>query len=313
MNILTAKGIEPMLIAENRAPFDSPDYLYELKLDGSRCLAYLTKNSVDLRNRRNKSLTAQFPELGDIYKQVQEQCILDGELIVSKNGKPDFYALQRRCLLSDSIKIKLAVQNSPASLVVFDILYLKEKELMPLPLMERKKLLAKTVQDTPSLAISRYVETKGIALYQAVSKQKLEGIVAKQKQSKYYPGKRTREWIKIKDVLDEDFVVCGYYQKTEGFISVILGKYQNNRLLYQGHVVIGLRHQDYQKMAETKQMDSAFYQHFPSFVGVTWLKPTLVCRVQYIERTPGGGLRQPVFRGLRHDKNPRECMLEEIT
>ncbi|GAA0220874.1 ATP-dependent DNA ligase [Metaclostridioides mangenotii] len=98
MDIFDEKGIKPMLIAEMQEAFDSPDYIFELKLDGIRCIAYLDNDSTDLRNKRDFKLISRFPELDQLHRYVNEKCILDGELIAMKNGVPDFYELQRRIL-----------------------------------------------------------------------------------------------------------------------------------------------------------------------------------------------------------------------
>ena len=209
MDLFERKRIKPMLIGESQEAFNSPDYIYELKLDGHRCVAYLDMDSTDLRNKRDVKLLSKFPELLNINKQVKCRCILDGELIVIKDGKPDFDEIQRRSLMSNTFKIQLLASKLPASFTAFDILYYDDHLVTDLPLIDRRKLLEKVVKENERIAISRYIEERGIEFYQLAKQNELEGIVAKRKDSKYYFDKRTKDWIKIKYLLDDDFVVCG--------------------------------------------------------------------------------------------------------
>ena len=151
MDIWENKNLKPMLIGADSGPFDDPDYLFELKLDGERCLAYLSKDGTELRNKRNMRLLPKFPELSQLHRQVKKNCILDGELAVIKDGKPNFFEVQRRSLLSNQFKIRLAASSSPACFTAFDILYLDGKPVMDEPLAKRKKLLGKTVRENQYL------------------------------------------------------------------------------------------------------------------------------------------------------------------
>ena len=229
-----------MLIGANGAAFDSDDFIFELKLDGIRCLAYLWDDGLELRNKRNKRLNTIYPELGAIYLQANTKCILDGELIVLKDGQPDFFEIQRRSLMSNALKIKIAAEKLPVSFVAYDILYAGQKAVNDLPLMERKSLLSATIAESDSLAITRFIEKEGEAFYNAAAEMGLEGIVAKRKYSKYVFGKRTKDWIKIKALQDDDFIVCGYFSKGESTVRVIIGAYQMEHIIYQGHVVMGV-------------------------------------------------------------------------
>ena len=300
------KNLKPMLISEMTEPFNDPDWIYELKLDGTRCIAYLDKDT-ELRNKRNLRLIPKFPELADIYKNVRERCILDGELVILKNGVPDFFEIQKRSLTSNNFKIKLSSENYPASFVVYDILYLGDKELIHLPLMERKAILSETVIESPKLAVSRYIPEKGIELFEVAKARNLEGVVAKKKDSRYYFDKRTKDWIKFKFLQDMDFVVCGYIEKEKGINSIILGQYKGNELIYKGHVTLGVRHKD---LMRCETMDhSPFALTPPGNENAVWLKPRMVCVVQFMPNEKGM-LRQPVFKGFRDDKEPLECQAE---
>ena len=219
-DLFVEKAIKPMLIGVEGDAFDSPDYLYELKLDGIRCIAYLDRNGTDLRNKRSLKLLAKVPELSEIHRQVKCRCILDGELAIIKDGKPDFSLIQRRSLMSNPLKIQLAAQQNPACFTAFDILYHNDRPVTDLPLTERKQLLQSVVEEeSPRFAMSRYIEQRGQAFYQLAKEQELEGIVAKRKDSRYYFDKRTKDWIKCKYLKDDDFVVCGYIFKKNHMTS----------------------------------------------------------------------------------------------
>ena len=305
------KTLKPMLIGETGEAFDSPDFIHELKLDGIRCLAYLGDGVTDLRNKRNLRVSPIYPELSQIHEQMKNRCILDGEILVMQNGKPYFAEIKRRALMSDPFKISLAAQKLPVSFTAFDILYKDGELLNNLPLLQRKEILSQTVTESERLSVSRYIDTQGIALYRLTEEQGLEGIVSKRKDSKYYFDKRTKDWIKIKNLLDEDFIVCGYITKAQegrNVTSLILGAYDGNgQLVNQGHVTLGLSKAEFGIISKHPLALRPPFE--PSEEGAVYLEPTLVCTVKYMERTSGGGLRQPVFKGLRYDKEAREVVL----
>ena len=308
MDIFDSKSASPMLIAEMQEPFDSPDYIFELKLDGERCLAYLDKNGVHLQNKRKLILNPRFPELSQIHKHIKTRCILDGEITVLVDGKPDFSQVQRRALMSNKFKIQLAADKYPASLTAFDILYYKDRLVIDLPLMERKALLQKVIKsENDRLAISRYIGEQGKALYDAAAKQGLEGVVAKKKSGIYQLGKRTKDWIKFKNLLDDDFVILGYIEKENNVVSLILGQYKENNMIYKGHVTLGVSREDFKIISGTNTSQPPF-EPPKGNENAVWIKPDLVCTVKYMEKTSNGGLRQPVYKGLRDDKEPKDCI-----
>lgn len=150
--------------------------------------------------------------------------MLDGALVVLKDGKPDFYALSKRALCGDEFKIRLAARKNPGQFVAFDIFYYNGKDLTGLPLMKRKEILFNAVTDGHNLGISRFIEKEGKAFFNLAKKGNLEGVVAKKKDSLYRIGKRTRDWLKIKVMQDEDLLVCGYTtDDNEDVKDVILG------------------------------------------------------------------------------------------
>ena len=304
MDLFEQKGIHPMLISEMQEPFDDLEFIYELKLDGERCIAYLDKRSTVLQNKRSLILNPRYPELSKLHEAAREKCILDGELAILVNRMPDFSQVQRRSLLSNKFTIELALQKYPACFTAFDILYYRDHPVMDLPLQERKELLGQAVSENGTLAVSRYIEKSGIALYALAAQQGLEGVVAKRKRSYYFPGKRTKDWVKFKNLQDDDFVICGYIEKDGGVVSIVLGQYDHGELINKGHVTFGLSREAFQIISGTPRSSPPFSDN----ENTVWIRPKLVCTVKFMEKIASGKLRQPAFKGLREDKEPRECV-----
>ena len=298
------KNISPMLLYETQ-PFDDENYIYELKLDGIRCLAYIDGKSVVLQNKRHKDVTAIYPELSQMNKCAERRVILDGELVVlNKDGKPDFYALQRRSLMTDSFKISLAAKSNPVQFVAYDIIYHNGKDLTDKPLMERKKILSESVNEGNNLTISRYIEKNGIAFFELAKSQELEGIVAKRKDGLYHIGKRTRDWLKIKVMQDEDLLILGYQPDEHGEVKdLILGYYDDEgKLQCRGKVYLGISKEERGIIAQFSKGNTVKNPWFPKYKNAVWLKPQLVGTAHFMHETESGGMRQPVWKGLRFDK-----------
>lgn len=292
-------NLSPMLFFEEEV-FDSKDYIYELKFDGARCLAYLFKDQTILINKRKKNVSPTYPELSDIHENCKVQCILDGEIIVMHNGKPNFYLLQKRALLTDKFKIKLLMDKNPVTFVAFDILYYDDKLTLDLPLIERKNILFENITESSRLVISRFIEKKGKDFFELAKKQDLEGIVAKEKVSKYYSGKRSRVWLKMKVYQETDLIICGYVPSDYGMKDVILGDYDtNNNLFKVATVMTNKNKKEIMEYANNNPSNALFEVDNEE---VVWMKPYLVGTVQYMMKTNSGGLRQAVFKGLRDDK-----------
>ena len=303
MDIFQSKNIKPMLISEEKEAFDDENYIYELKLDGIRCIAYLDKNGVDLRNKRNDKVLFRYPELSQIYKQLNcENAILDGELFILKDNKTNFFEMQRRSLMSDNFKIELASKQLSVSFTAFDILYKDNEQLTDLTLIQRKEILQNSIIENERISISRYIEKDGKKLFELTTKNDLEGIVAKKKESKYYFDKRTKDWIKIKNFEDDDFVISGYIEKEANVTSIVIAQYNNDKLEYKGHVTLGITNDALKTIKSQRKLDNPIF--FKE--NAVWIEPKLTCVVKYMEKTQTGGLRQPVFKGLS-DKEPKDC------
>ncbi len=244
-----------------------------------------------------------------IYKSVKVKCILDGEITAFTDGKPNFSIVQRRSLITSQVKIDMMAARYPVCFTAFDILYYKDRQITDLPLMERKELLNQAIIESDRLSIARYIEDNGVEFYNLVAGLELEGVVAKRKDSQYQIGKRTRDWIKFKRLLDDDFVVCGYQQSQTG-LSIILGQYRDSDLIYKGHVSSGVSKVDHNRVLQTHKSVCPFSVVPAGSESAVWIRPDLVCTVQWMPRQ-NRALNQAVFKGLRDDKTPIECLEKE--
>ena len=306
--------VSPMLIAENVHFFADEAYFYEIEWDGERCVAFLDPEAgTELRNKRNVRMLPKVPELSQIHRQAATRCILDGELVCIVDGKPDFSVIQRRSLLSDKYKIELEAKRHPAVFIAFDCLYYDGRDLTVRPLAERREYLRRVVTDSDRLAVSRvYGANQAMELFQLTQAQGLEGIVAKRKDSLYFQGKWAKTWLKMKHLMDDDFVICGYIDKGDHLTSIVLGQYREKKLVYKGHVPLGVSGEAFSVISsQTVMANPPFASSVPTGHGnerAVWLEPALVCTVEFMHRTKSGGMRQPVFKGLRWDKTPLECV-----
>lgn len=297
MNLYENQKFVPMLLNETSEPFNNKDYIFELKFDGIRTVLFVEPGKIVIRNKRSDILNNRYPELLDIKDNVKKKVIFDGEIVLMTNGKPNFEKLKDRALLKNKMKIDYFVKNYPVVFVAYDILY-EDKDLTNLQLLERKKILNK-YKDTDSFIKSIYIEEKGIDLFKAAANQDLEGIVAKKKDSKYRVNKRSKEWIKIKNLKDEEFFICGYKEEDNNVMaSLILGKMENNKLIYMGKVNIGKKNAEFQlikKIPKTNNKLSDYNNE--EFI---YIEPILECTVIFMEKTRNDKLRQPVYKGLKY-------------
>ncbi len=317
--------INPMLAFPSE-PFDSKDWVFELKLDGTRCIAYIDvqNKKVRLLNRRLVWFENRYPELKRIWENIEgKKVILDGEIVVLKNGKPDFYLLEEREHVDNPFRIEILSKLHPAVYVVFDILYKDGKNLSGLSWTERRETLEETVKDGFGVIVSEYVEEKGTAFFEKVKKMKLEGIVAKKKDSVYLIGKRSKNWLKIKATKTIDAIICGFTKgegKRKGFFgALLLGIYDDGKLRYIGRVGTGnwseKRLEEIKKLLEKNIIKSSPFDVFEEerkiIEKTVFVKPKYIAEVEYLELTKEKKLRAPSFKRLRFDKEIKECVLEK--
>ena len=311
------KYYKPMLARPAEEPFSSDNWVFEVKWDGIRAISYV-KEGLSIRSRNQKELIDNFPELSEL-NDLTRDTVLDGEIVVMKDGKPDFQTLIQRRQNTNPGEIRYMSGKFPATYIIFDILEKDGEELLDIPLMERKKILKNSVNDGKFVVLSIFVEETGVDYYRAALEKGLEGIMAKKKQSSYEPGKRSNNWLKIKQVKTCDCVIFGY-TKGEGnrektFGSLILGLYDAAGPVFIGKVGTGFSQED---MEDMKQSLDKYKVNEETLHGVdmdreiTWLRPDVVCEVGYQSITDDGKLRIPVFKRFREDKDPFECTIDQI-
>lgn len=306
--------LKPML-AVSSEPFDSSEFLYEVKWDGFRCLSYLDDNKTVLHSRNNLDFSLKFPELAGINKLARGlPLILDGEIIIMDQGVPSFYELQKRGWTREPQAIMRAARANPATYVVFDILYAGDEKLTELPLSRRKEILIQTMDVAECLFISESIPVSGRDFYAACIARGLEGVVAKKSDSRYLPGKRSDNWRKFKKAFEGDFVICGFKQTHPGSDRVdvlLLGGFDSGQLHFQGTVGVGLGgiagQRMYQLLHPLKSDTSLFPVPKEVLHRLSWVRPQLCCSVEFLEPARDGGLRHPVFRGVREELGVTDC------
>src|SRR3990170_1811332 len=198
----------PMLAKQAEAPFNSKDWIFEIKWDGIRAISYVNAD-LSMKTRNNKELAYNFPELEEL-KDLTKNAVIDGEIVVMRERTTDFQTLIERSRSTSVRDIEFKAKKFPATYIVFDILEKDEKPLIDLPLIERKSLMKEYVKEGKHVVLSLFAEEEGITYYEAALQKGVEGIIAKKKDSRYEPGVRSNNWLKIKPILSCDCVIFGY-------------------------------------------------------------------------------------------------------
>lgn len=282
-----------MLLKEIDKPFDSKEYIFEIKFDGIRAIIFANKNEVKIQSRNKQNITHLFPELQKISKLVDKNVIFDGEIIIFENNKDSFSKIQERIHLKNNDKIKKASDNNPVTFIAFDILY-ENIDLTTLPLLERKKYLNK-YKDNDYFVKTKVIDTTGVKLFNSIKKMNLEGIIAKLKTGKYYINKRCDEFIKIKNIQRDEFIIGGYEEKKNNILSLAIGEYINKKFHFVGKVSISKNKSIYKKIQKLKKSKNYFCDFDEN---IYFVKPTLTCHIEYLERTKNNHLRHPIFKDI---------------
>jgi DNA ligase D-like protein (predicted ligase)/DNA ligase D-like protein (predicted polymerase)/DNA ligase D-like protein (predicted 3'-phosphoesterase) len=312
--------IEPMLAESRSEPFDSPDFLYEVKWDGIRAMVSLDEGAITIRSRAQRDITNQFPELLIPDQAFRAACgLFDVEIVcLNEKGQPVFEDVLHRLQHRNEAAIARARAKHPAVCYVFDCLYIDGRPVVNEPLERRRAWMKDSIKlPNPAYRPSEAIDD-GTALYEAAAAHGLEGIMAKERNSIYMPGKRTSHWFKIKTRRTIDCVIIGYTkgkgERQATFGALQLGLYKGGELVYVGKVGTGYNERtakavlaELQKVKrgprpiKSKPIDDA---------QTVWLEPELVCEVQYASRVSTGNLREPVFVRMRPDKIPEDCTEE---
>lgn len=313
-------SVDPMLATLVDKPFDSDEWIYEVKWDGYRAVAFMNDGEVTMKSRNDKSFNEKFYPIYDELKQINLNAVIDGEIVVvGSNGQANFGALQNWRSEADGDLV----------FYVFDILWLDGKDLKAFTLMERREILKQILPKSQSILLSEAFEISGIEFLETAKKMDLEGIMAKRKDSEYHTKNRTKNWLKIKANKRQEVVIGGFTLNDDSrkqFSSLLVGVYEGKKLVYTGKVGTGFNTKDQKEMMEQfkplitdkppfdKEPDvnkASRFRPDPPHATVTWLKPKLLCEVAFTELTTDGIMRHPSFQGMRADKKATSVTLEK--
>lgn len=294
-----------MLATLTRDYFSDPDWVYEPKLDGIRCLTFKKGSSVRLLSRNKLDLTGSYPKVTAAIAAHEGDFIIDGELAAMQGDRTSFGLLQqaRRDIV-------------PVVYFVFDVLFADGRDVTKLNLLERKAILQKTLQWRKPLSFVSHIAEDGVAYLDEACRKGWEGLIAKRAAAPYTKG-RSKDWLKFKCSNEQEMVIGGYTDPQgarSGFGALLVGYHDGKDLHYAGKVGTGFNERTLREllaeMEPLEQDESPFAGKPPLRKGVHWLKPKLVAQVGFAEWTGDGRLRHPRFIGLRRDKKPREVVRE---
>jgi bifunctional non-homologous end joining protein LigD len=313
---MTVARYSPMLARTAEAPFSSPDWLFEVKWDGIRAIAYAGE-TLSLLSRNGKEMADRFPELGEI-RELAPRCVLDGEIVLLREGKNDIQALLTRFQETSPRQIEADSLRLPVTFVAFDILEADGTPLIHLPLEERRRILGERVKEGKYLVRSLAVRSDGERYYAEAVKRGLEGVMAKRLGSAYEPGARSGAWLKVKAVRTVDSVVFGYTSgggaRAGSFGALVLGLCDEGKGVYIGRVGTGF---DDATLASILSALGPFRSGVPTLTDaekgeITWVRPRMVVEVGYQAVTRDGRLRMPRFLRVRTDKAPEDCTPDQL-
>ena len=312
--------LSPMLATMVDKPFDKEGWQYEIKWDGYRTVAFCNENKVELKSRNDKSFNEKFYPVLNAVQQWNKNAVVDGEVVVlDEDGKSNFGALQNW----------RSEDDGELYFYVFDLLWMNGKDLMQIPLSERRILLKQLIPENNIIRFSENFQVSGIELFEAAKQMGLEGIMAKKSDSVYSAGNRSTNWLKIKANQRQEMVIGGYTKNeasSKSFSSLLLGIYEKGNLIYTGKVGTGFS--DKQQIEMLKQFKpyiisttpfaeipdinkpSRFQHNLPHATAV-WMKPELVCEVSFTEMTTDGVMRHPSFDAMRMDKKAEDVTSEK--
>jgi bifunctional non-homologous end joining protein LigD len=317
--------VEPMLASPGTLPGDDDgqEWAYEFKWDGVRALARVEGGRLSLYSRKGNDVTVSYPELRQLGEELgSTQVWLDGEIVALVNGRPSFPVLQQRMHVHNDRQARSLANSTPVTYLVFDVLYLDGKSCLELPYAQRRELLESLGLRGPNWNTSPSFVGDGPAVVETAREQELEGVIAKRRSSRYYPGRRSADWLKITEVLTLEVIIGGWRpgegRRAGSIGSLMLGVPTDAGLRYVGQVGTGFTDEALAALAERLQplvrKTSPFSDEVPRdrAKGATWVAPDLVGEVVFRNWTPDGRLRAPSWRGLRSDKDPADLEPEAL-
>ncbi len=314
--------ISPMLATLVSKPFDKPGWIYEVKWDGYRAIAFINKGDVKLSSRNSKSFDDKFYPIHDELKTLKIKAVLDGEIVsLNEKGRADFGSLQSWRSEADGNLVYY----------VFDILWYDGRNLAKLTLDKRREILESVLSQSDTIRLSEQFETNGIDFFKVADEMSLEGIMAKRKESLYYPGTRSKDWLKIKTEGRQEVVIGGFTKNENSsklFSSLLVGFYKNKDLIFTGKIGTGFPNKLQEELMkkfkpliiakcpfinEPDVNEPSRFRPNPPKAEAIWLKPELVCEASYRDISKDGTMRHASFQGLRDDKKPKDVVLEKET
>jgi bifunctional non-homologous end joining protein LigD len=320
----SSKKIKPMLATAVDKPFDDKDWVFEVKWDGVRAIAFVQNDIARLQSRNGIDITATYPEIAEALQRSLrgiKSAALDGEIVIlDEKGHPDFQGHQRRMHVQNTREIEKLAREIPATFYLFDILYHDAKNVEQSSYLERRKLLMQIIRPNEKIRISEYIEERGIEVLQHTKKLNLEGIIAKLKLSSYKEGTRSRDWLKIKNIKTQDCVVVGYTEglgrRKDAFGSLLLAIYNpaKRTFTFVGHSGSGFDDESleliYSKIQKIKT-DTMPIENLPyKNRSMVWVEPVFVAEIKFTGWTKDRIMRAPIFLRFRDDKSPEDCILE---
>lgn len=306
--------VVPALATLTDDRFSKDDWIYERKLDGERCLVYSGDGVVDLRSRTDKPLAGQFPEIADAFAAMEaDDVIVDGEIVAFEGTRTSFARLQPRMHV---LRATAGYRGIAVHLYVFDMLYADGHDMRALPLRRRKQVLREALDFSGPIRFTTHRNGTGETYFAEACKRGWEGLIAKRADAPYSKG-RSRDWLKFKCELAQEFVIGGYTDpegSRQGFGALLIGYYDDGVLAYAGKVGTGfsdrLLAMLYAAMRERATDESPFGRGELPRRGVHWARPELVGQVGFSEWTRDGRLRHAKFQGLRDDKVAADVVRE---
>jgi bifunctional non-homologous end joining protein LigD len=306
--------IEPMLATLTNRRFSDPNWIFEHKLDGERCLAFKKGRAVRLLSRNELGLNNTYPEVAEALEQGPDHdCVVDGEIVAFDGNRTSFAKLQGRIGIKDPEQARRS--GIAVFYYVFDIVYVDGFDVTKVHLEHRKKLLRPVLNFRTPVRFMTHRNTKGEEFYREACEQGLEGLIAKRRDSEYVHGRST-DWLKFKCINEQELVIGGFTDPAGGrvgFGALLVGYYDRGKLKYAGKVGTGfdtatllrLRHQ-----LDTRVTSRSPFVDDVREKGAHWVKPDLVAQIGFTEWTHDGKLRHPRFLGLRPDKPAKDVVRE---
>ncbi len=312
--------VVPMMARLSDLPRNDRDHAFEVKWDGVRAVAYCDGGRVHLESRSLRDVTKHYPELRKLGRELgSRRAVLDGEIVaLDEQGHPSFQRLQPRMHLASESAIRRRMADTPVTYMIFDVLYLEGRNTMALPYTERRALLEQLDLNGDNWRTPAHHVGEGKAMLDASKEQRLEGVVAKRLDSRYKPGSRSGDWLKVKNGMRQELVIGGWLPGQGGrsatLGSLAVGFHADGKLVYAGNVGTGFTQQTLQdllaRLQELERPDSPFEGRQPP-KGTRFVEPELVAEVEFRGWTTTRTLRQASFKGLRDDKNARDVIFEE--